>query len=192
MILKIAAAILVSFAVVLIISVNIGKDGITGTDNTENTDITVSRETETKPEKISVTPMPAETEPSGTGITTSAATVYTEPDIEYYRKTCVYSVWYDAVESNPADYKSIESAKAFALKGVFYFSSLITEKFETRLYKDDEVFLTGEVKMRDNVTAEADFSAGLEGIGTFSSGEYYIELLYEGETVAVTPKMRVI
>ena len=67
----------------------------------------------------------------------------------------------------------------------------MTADFETKLYKGDSVLLTGQVKMRDNVTAEADFSAGLEDSGTFEVGDYRIELLYKGETVAVTSIMRV-
>ena len=51
--------------------------------------------------------------------------------------------------------------------------------------------MTREIKLNDNVTAEADFSAGLEGTGNFDTGDYYIELLYDGKPVANTSKMRV-
>ena len=37
----------------------------------------------------------------------------------------------------------------------------------------------------------ADFSAGLEGLGTFIPGEYTAELLFEGKTVAKTNVMKV-
>ena len=45
--------------------------------------------------------------------------------------------------------------------------------------------------MYDNVTAEADFSAGLEGLGTFEPGDYTVELYYNGEFIAKTGVMRV-
>ena len=128
---------------------------------------------------------------TASSVETSESATVTELNAEYVKELCVYSVWYDAVESNPVDYSSIESKDAFALKGVFYFSTPLTTVFQTRLYKDDSPVLDGEVKMKENVTAEADFSAGLAGLGTFESGEYHIELLFDGETVARTSKMRV-
>ena len=128
---------------------------------------------------------------TASSVETSESATVTELNAEYVKELCVYSVWYDAVESNPVDYSSIESKDAFALKGVFYFSTPLTTVFQTRLYKDESPVLDGEVKMKENVTAEADFSAGLAGLGTFESGEYHIELLFDGETVARTSKMRV-
>lgn len=134
-----------------------------------------------------ITAETSETETTGT----SATTEQTVPDIDYIRGACVYSVWYDAVIDNPADYESIDSGDAFALKGVFYFNTPLTAVFEARLYKDGAVLLKRDVKLKENVTAEADFSAGLEGFGTFERGDYYIELFYKGESVATTSKMRV-
>ena len=131
---------------------------------------------------------PAVTETSETAAGPSETTV---PDIDYIRDIWIYSVWYDAVIDNPADYESIDSEDAFALKGVFYFNTPLTAVFEARLYKDNSVILKRNSKLKDNVTAEADFSAGLEGLGTFESGDYYIELFYNGESVAATTKMRV-
>ena len=45
--------------------------------------------------------------------------------------------------------------------------------------------------MKDNVTAEADFSAGLEGFGVFDEGIYRIELVYDGRSIAFTPDFEV-
>ena len=46
--------------------------------------------------------------------------------------------------------------------------------------------------MYDNVTCEVDFSAGLEGLGTFEPGEYRISLLFEGREIATTTNLKVI
>lgn len=132
---------------------------------------------------------PGQTTPAETTVITPTET--TVPDLDYIKSICVYSVWYDAVIDNPAEYDSISSDDAFALKGVFYFNTPLTASFKARLYKDGAVLLVRDVNLRDNVTAEADFSAGLEGLGTFESGEYYIELVFDGKPVAVTSTMRV-
>ena len=42
-----------------------------------------------------------------------------------------------------------------------------------------------------NVTCGCDFSAGLEGLGTFDAGSYTVVLLYDGIEVAKTDVMRV-
>lgn len=126
-----------------------------------------------------------------TGSYTSATAETSELEYAYVKDHFVYSVWYDATSDNPADYKSIASEKAFALKGVFYFSEPLTTVFEARILNGDEVVLTRNVNMYDNVTAEADFSAGLEGLGTFEPGNYTVELYFNGELVAKTDIMRV-
>ena len=128
-------------------------------------------------------------EPTGSYTSDTAET--TELTVNFVKSSYVYSVWYDVTSDNPADYSSIASEKAFALKGVFYFSSPLTGTFEARILKDDEVVLTRNVNMYDNVTAEADFSAGLEGLGTFEPGDYTVELYYNGEFIANTGVMRV-
>ena len=196
LILKIVAAVIVSFIVFFWISYELNK-GRTGETDITETEVTENNKPETRSSETSVTPVPTVTLPPETSSTssettkTSETTAFPRLDIGQVKDAWVYSVWYDAVESNPADYDTIEKSKAFALKGVFYFNTPLTAEFETRLYKDDTLLLTGEVRMKDNVTAEADFSAGLAGIGNFEAGEYYIELLYNGETVAVTSVMRV-
>ena len=126
-----------------------------------------------------------------TGSYTSSTGETREPEYVYIKEHFVYSVWYDATSDNPADYDMIASEKAFALKGVFYFSVPLTTVFEARILKDGEVVLTRNVNMYDNVTAEADFSAGLEGLGTFEPGDYTVELYFNGELVAKTDIMRV-
>lgn len=101
------------------------------------------------------------------------------------------STWYDAVEDNPTDISSISSDSVFALKGVFYFNRPLTVTFKAKLLKDGEEFLTKEVRLKNNVTAEADFSAGLEGLGTFGPGVYQVELLFDDSIVGITSKLRV-
>ena len=107
-------------------------------------------------------------------------------DIDYIRSVCIYTVWYDATEDNPMTSNYVDKENAFAIKGVFYFSTPLTTTFEARLYQDGALLLTKEIVLDNNITAEADFSAGLEGWGTFSVGTYEIELFFEGESVAIT------
>ena len=128
-------------------------------------------------------------EPTGTYITESTEPV--ELDIGFVSGAYLTSTWYDVIDDNPVDYDSVNTEDAFALKGVFYFNTPITGVFEAYLYKDDSVLMTRNVNMKNNVTAEADFSAGLEGLGTFEPGEYYVELYFDGELIASTSVMRV-
>lgn len=182
---------------VLSIAVFIGFCACTGTGETEKTDSIKPDKTrgfefwrreedptETTDPFATVKPVETETETTGT-------TGPTVPDIDSIKDLYVYSVWYDAVIDNPADYEAIDYDDAFALKGVFYFSSPLSVEFEAKLYKDNKVLLKRKLNLRDNVTAEADFSAGLEGFGKFERGEYYIELLYKGQVVGTTPVMMV-
>lgn len=111
---------------------------------------------------------------------------------DYLKSIYIHSVWYDVETSNPAKINNIATEKAFAVKGVFYFSEPLYTSFEARLYKGDEVVLTKTVNMYDNVTCEVDFSAGLEGLGTFEPGEYKISLLFEGKEIATTTNLKVI
>ena len=128
-------------------------------------------------------------EPTGTYITESTEPV--ELDIGFVSGAYLTSTWYDVIDDNPVDYDSVNTEDAFALKGVFYFNTPITGVFEAYLYKADSVLMTRHVNMKNNVTAEADFSAGLEGLGTFEPGEYYVELYFDGELIASTSVMRV-
>ena len=126
-----------------------------------------------------------------TGSYTSSVKETKALDYDFIKSVYVYSVWYDVSTDNPADYDAVLTENAFALKGVFYFSEPLTTTFEAKLYRGDEVVLTKNVNMYDNVTCEADFSAGLEGLGTFIPGQYSVELLFEGKTVAKTDVMKV-
>lgn len=128
-------------------------------------------------------------EPTGTYITESTEPV--ELDIGFVSGAYLTSTWYDVIDDNPVDYDSVNTEDAFALKGVFYFNTPITGVFEAYLYKNDSVLMTRNINMKNNVTAEADFSAGLEGLGTFEPGEYFIELYFDGELIASTSVMRV-
>lgn len=128
-------------------------------------------------------------EPTGTYIIETTEPV--ELDFGFVSGAYLTSTWYDIVDDNPVDYDSVNTEDAFALKAVFYFNTPMTGVFEAYLYKDDSVLLTRNVNMKNNVTAEADFSAGIEGLGTFEPGEYYIELYFDGELIASTSVMRV-
>ena len=112
-------------------------------------------------------------------------------DFDYIESIYVYSIWDDAVDDNPIYNLYLKSKDTFALKGVFYFREPLRTVFEARLYKDDEVLLTRSVVLRDEVTAQADFSAGLNGFGTFEPGTYRGELVYDGQTVAYTNAIEV-
>ena len=137
--------------------------------------------------------MPEETYASlaPTGSYTSSTAEVKVADYDFIKNTYVYSVWYDVATDNPADYDSVLTEYAYALKGVFYFSEPFYAVFEAKLYRGDELILTKNVNMYDKVTCEADFSAGLEGLGTFIPGDYTVELLFEGKTVAATDVMKV-
>ena len=166
---------------------------------TQSTEVTVVSSETAEPTPVQTTETTETTEITGTTETgetsetsgTSESTTESRLTYEEVSQAYIYSVWYDAVDSNPADYDEIDSNDAFALKGVFYFNKPLTAVFEANLYKGDELVMTREVRLRENVTAEADFSAGLAGLGTFAPGDYTVELLYEGENIAVTPSMRV-
>ena len=137
---------------------------------------------------VTNTPTPTETSAPSETVMTSETT---GSDIDHVKEVYIYSVWYDAIESNPAYYDSIESKDASALKGVFYFSEPLSVDLQARLYKDNSLYMTRVISLKDNVTAEADFSASFEESERFMTGEYYIELLLDGEPIATTTVMRV-
>lgn len=128
-------------------------------------------------------------EPTGTYTTEPLEMM--DVDAEYIRSIYVYTTWYDIIDDNPVDYYDVASEDAFALKNVFYFNTPITVTFEARLYKDDDLLLTKEVVLKNNVTAEVDFSAGLEGLGTFGPGTYTVQLLYLDEEIAYSRPIEV-
>ena len=128
-------------------------------------------------------------EPTGIYVEESEDTE--EPDFEHVSSVYIYSVWYDPTEDNPAEDLKARSKDSFALKGVFYFSEPLTAVFDAKLFKDNDLLLTKTVVMKDNVTAEADFSAGLEGFGVFDEGIYRIELVYDSRSIAFTPAFEV-
>ena len=160
---------------------------------TETTVSSVSEKPETRPPEttethVTNTPTPTETAAPSETVMTSETT---GSDIDHVKEVYIYSVWYDAIESNPAYYDSIESKNASALKGVFYFSEPLSVDLQARLYKDNSLYMTRVISLKDNVTAEADFSASFEESERFMTGEYYIELLLDGEPIATTTVMRV-
>lgn len=106
-------------------------------------------------------------------------------------KAYIYNAWYDIEKDNPADYSSIDSNDAYALKCVFYFNEPVTGSFNAVLIKDGGIVTSKQIKLADKVIAECDFSAGLAGLGTFGQGIYTVQLESEGKTVAVSGEMRV-
>ena len=126
-----------------------------------------------------------------TGSYTSPTYETHDINAEYLTDICVYSVWYDAIDDNPLDVTYVDSEDAFALKGVFYFSAPLDVTFEAHLYRDKDIVMTREVTLNGEVTAECDFSAGLEGLGTFEPGYYMVVILYDGEVIATTDSLEV-
>ena len=106
-------------------------------------------------------------------------------------KAYVYSAWYDVEKDNPVDYTSIDSNDAYALKCVFYFSEPVTGSFRVILKKDGKQVAVKDIRIKEKVVCECDFSAGLEGIGTFETGIYNVALETEGMSVAVSGDMRI-
>lgn len=128
-------------------------------------------------------------EPTGTFTTESYQIM--NVDAEYLQSVYIYTQWYDIMEDNPLDYGKISSDKAYAIKNVFYFNTQLYVVFEARLYMGDELILTKNIEVKNSVVAEAEFSAGLEGLGYFSPGLYTVELVYEDEVIAVSRPLEV-
>lgn len=168
-----------------IIMSEISEDRRSGIDDDKNNGL----DDETTEAEETTTKVHESLEPTGTYTTETFETM--DIDVEFVEDAFVYAVWYDATEDNPVDYTQIDSRDAFALKGVFYFNTPLTTVFEARLVRDGEVLLTKNVALKDNVTAECDFSAGLEGWGVFEAGSYVVELYFEGEYVTATDELEV-
>lgn len=132
-------------------------------------------------------------EPGMSSSVTSEQTTQTEPGMSFDRisKAYIYSAWYDVEKDNPAEYEAIDTAIAYALKCVFYFNEPITGTFKAVLKKDGQKLLEKRIRLDGKVIAECDFSAGLEGMSTFSEGTYNIYLETDGSVVAVSSDMRV-
>lgn len=128
-------------------------------------------------------------EPTGT-YTTEPVEIM-DVDAEYLRSVYIFTTWYDVIDDNPIDENRVYSEDAYAIKNVFYFNTPLTVVLEARLYQNDELIMTKEIYLKNNVTAEADFSAGLEGLGTFSPGQYTVHLIYADEEIAVSDPMEV-
>ena len=103
-------------------------------DETDNSSASENHTTENSTARTSETPASSVIIPS--------ATTTTEIDIAFVEEAYMCSVWYDAVEGNPADSLSIDSSKASALRGVFYFIEPMTTVFQARLYKDKDIIMT--------------------------------------------------
>ena len=130
--------------------------------------------------------------PQDTGISVSVSE-QTESDVVYEnaKKAYVYNVWYDIEKDNPVDYDSIDSNDAYALKCVFYFNKPVSGDFRAVLNRDGKPVAETDIRIDGKVVCECDFSAGLEGVGTFEAGVYCVSLETGGKTVAVSVEMRV-
>lgn len=106
-------------------------------------------------------------------------------------KAYIYSAWYDIEKDNPANYSSIDTNDAYALKCVFYFNEPVTGSLRAVLLKNGGELASKQIKLAGKVIAECDFSAGLAGMGTFEPGSYTIRIESEGKSVAVSGEMRV-
>lgn len=120
--------------------------------------------------------------PSSTGI---------EMGYDKVSKAYVYNSWYDVEKDNPADYNTMDTEDAYALKCVFYFSEPVTATFRVILKNGDEQVAVKTIRIDEKVIAECDFSAGLEDMDSFKPGIYTMHLEYEGKSVAVSGEMRV-
>lgn len=131
--------------------------------------------------------------PASSGHESGKYTYATEPDSGFDRisKAYVYNAWYDVEKDNPVDYSSIDSNDAYALKCVFYFSEPVSGSFRAVLSKSGQQVAVKDIRIDGKVVAECDFSAGLEGIGTFEPGLYNVSLETEGKSVVVSGNMRV-
>ena len=123
----------------------------------------------------------------------SRVSVQTAPDSGYetISKSYVYCAWYDVEKDNPVDYSSIDSNDAYALKCVFYFDKPVNGSFQAILNKDGKQVSVKSIRLDGKVVCECDFSAGLEGRGTFEAGTYTVSLETEGRNVALSGDMRV-
>lgn len=123
----------------------------------------------------------------------SAVSSPTSPDsgFETISKSYVYSAWYDVEKDNPVDYTSIDSNDAYALKCVFYFNRPVNGNFRAILNKDGKQISVKNIRLDGKVVCECDFSAGLEGRGTFEAGTYTVSLETEDKNIAISGDMRV-
>lgn len=128
---------------------------------------------------------------SGTGNSDSEQS-YPDLVFEKAKRAYVHNVWYDIEKDNPVDYDSIDSNDAYALKCVFYFSEPVSGDFRAVLNRDGKQVTVTDVRIDGKVVCECDFSAGLEGVGTFEAGVYSVSLETGGKTIAVSVEMRVI
>lgn len=131
--------------------------------------------------------------PSSSSADVHGKTYATEPDSGFERisKAYIYSAWYDIEKDNPVDYSSIDSNDAYAMKCVFYFNEPVSGTFRAVLKRDGEQVSVKQIRLDGKVIAECDFSAGLEGLGSFRPGSYKVYLETENKNVAVSDEMRV-
>ena len=121
---------------------------------------------------------------------TAAPTEPLSSDAEDIKDKYLTSVWYDVETGNPLEASSV--ANAYAVQNVFYFTYPVTGTFEARLVNGEgEEVLKQTIEAKELVTIVCDFSAGHEGWGTFSPGNYYVELFYGGLKIGESDKLKV-
>ena len=132
------------------------------------------------------------TEGEGTDPTT-ASTEPSESDSAGHKEIkdkYLASVWYGVETGNPLDDHTVSDA--YAVQNVFYFKAPVTGPFEAVMLDDTgKEILRNEIQAIDQVTIVCDFSAGLQGWGTFTPGRYCVELYYDGQKIAVSDYLTV-
>ncbi|MCR4689150.1 MAG: hypothetical protein K5745_06290 [Saccharofermentans sp.] len=141
----------------------------------------------------SVTPVPTTTDPTDPTVVPSspsgsnALTSFTDIKNAY-----IYSVWYDVELDQPMDSNSVGSEKAYAVKNVFYFNAPVSATITAELYDSNgSVVLSHDINVDGSVICACDFSAGLEGMVEFASGDYYIVISMDGNEIATSDTLSV-
>lgn len=121
-----------------------------------------------------VTPAPSQ------GAGSMDATTYEEIQASY-----IYTVWYDVELDQPMEQDQVSPEKAYAIKNVFYFNRPVTATLHAELFdQQDTLILSKDIELNGNVICPCDFSAGLEGMVQFESGDYYIVISMNGNQIA--------
>ena len=100
------------------------------------------------------------------------------------------SVWYGIETGNPLD--DLTVSDAYAVQNVFYFKEPVSGTFLATLMNDsNEEIMRMEIKVEGQITVVCDFSAGLEGMGTFAPGKYRVDLYAQGEHIGSSDYLKV-
>jgi len=105
--------------------------------------------------------------------------------------TVISATWYDVETGNPLERDMVSDA--YAVQAVFYFSTPQTGQFHAELISESgDVILSADITADNEITVVCDFSAGLQGWGTFDTGSYCAVLFKDGSEIARTKYLKVI